>query len=106
MMTISKDKYNELKPFYDFQRQKEFNKDWCRAVVQKVCNLSDGIIGFDVDSAIELLWLHMKEEEYQMPPKNYVPDDPKWRIEGEDYEDWKKVRKNIMVMDQYIWRKK
>jgi hypothetical protein len=48
----------------------------------------------------------MKEEEYQMPPKNYVPDDPKWRIEGEDYEDWKKVRKNIMVMDQYIWRKK
>ena len=60
----------------------------------------------DEDSAIELLWLHMKEEEYQMPPKNYVPDDPKWRIEGEDYEDWKKVRKNIMVMDQYIWRKK
>ena len=106
MMTISKDKYSELKPFYDFQRQKEFNKDWCRAVVQKVCNLSDGIIGFDEDSAIELLWLHMKEEEYQMPPKNYVPDDPKWRIEGEDYEDWKKVRKNIMVMDQYIWRKK
>ena len=64
------------------------------------------IIGFDEDSATELLWLHMKEEEYQMPPKNYVPDDPKWRIEGEDYEDWKKVRKNIMVMDQYIWRKK
>ena len=63
MMTIPKDKYNELKPFYDFQRQKEFNKDWCRAVVQKVCNLSDGIIGYDEDSATELLWLHMKEEE-------------------------------------------
>ena len=106
MMTISREKYNELKPFYDFQRQKEFNKDWCRAVVQKVCRLSDGIVGFDEDGATELLWLHMKEEEYQMPPKNYVPDDPKWRIEGEDYEDWKKVRKNIMVMDQYIWRKK
>ena len=48
----------------------------------------------------------MKEEEYQIPPKNYVPDDPNWRIEGEDYEDWKKVRENIMVMNQYIWRKK
>ena len=48
----------------------------------------------------------MKEEEYQTPPKNYVPDDPNWRIEGEDYEDWKKVRTNIMVMNQYIWRKK
>ena len=106
MMTISREKYNELKPFYDFQRQKEFNKDWCRAVVQKVCRLSDGIVGFDEDGATELLWLHMKEEEYQKPPKNYVPDDPKWRIEGGDYEDWKKVRKNIMVMDQYIWRKK
>ena len=75
MMTIPKDKYNELKPFYDFQRQKEFNKDWCRAVVQKVCNLSDGIIGYDEDSATELLWLHMKEEEYRTPPKNYVPDE-------------------------------
>ena len=45
MMTIPRDKYNELKPFYDFQRQKEFNKDWCRAVVQKVSNLSDGFLG-------------------------------------------------------------
>ena len=48
----------------------------------------------------------MKEEEDQTPPKNYVPDNPDWRIEGEDYEDWKKVRENIMVMNQYIWRKK
>ena len=106
MMIIPRDKYNELKPFYDFQRQKEFNKDWCRAVVQKVCSLADGILGENEDSATELLWEHMKEEDYQTPPKNYVPDNPKWRIEGEDYEDWKKVRKNIMVMDQYIWRKK
>ncbi len=106
MMTISKDKYNELKPYYDFQRQKEFNKDWCRAVVQKVSSLSDGILGENEDSATELLWLHMKEEEYQTPPKNYVPDNPDWRIEGEDYEAWKKVRENIMVMNQYIWRKK
>ena len=104
-MTISKDKYSGLKPYYDFQRQKEFNKDWCRAVVQKVCNLSDGIIGYDEDSAIELLWAHLKEEDYQTPPKNYVPDNSKWRIEGEDYEDWKKVRKNIMILNQYIWRK-
>ena len=104
-MTISREKYNELKPFYDFQRQKEFNKDWCRAVVQKVCSLSDGIIGYDEDSATELLWAHLKEEDYQTPPSNYVPDDPDWRIEGEDYEAWKKVRKNIMILNQYIWRK-
>ena len=105
-MTIPRDKYNELKPFYDFQRQKEFNKDWCRAVVQKVCSLADGILGENEDSATELLWEHMKEEDYQTPPKNYVPDNPDWRIEGEDYEGWKKVRENIMVMNQYIWRKK
>ena len=106
MMTISKDKYDELKPYYDWQRTKQFNKDWCRAVVQKVFSLADSVIGEDENSATELLWVHMKEEEYQTPPKNYVPDDPKWRIEGEDYEDWKKVRQNIMVLDQYIWRKK
>ena len=104
-MTISREKYNELKPFYDFQRQKEFNKDWCRAVVQKVCSLSDGIIGYDEDSATELLWAHLKEEDYQTSPSNYVPDNPDWRIEGEDYEAWKKVRKNIMILNQYIWRK-
>ena len=103
MMTISKDKYNELKPYYDFQRQKEFNKDWCRAVVQKVSSLSDGILGENEDSATELLWLHMKEEEYQTPPKNYVPDNPDWRIEGEDYEAWCETRKNIQFNNQYVW---
>ena len=70
MMTIPRDKYDELKPFYDFQRQKEFNKDWCRAVVQKVCSLADGILGENEDSATELLWEHLKEEDYQTPPKN------------------------------------
>ena len=58
-MTIPRDKYYQLKPFYDFQRQKEFNKDWCRAVVQKVCSLADGILGENEDSATELLWEHM-----------------------------------------------
>ena len=104
MMTIPRDKYNELKPYYDFQRQKEFNKDWCRAVVKKVSDLSDGILGENEDSATELLWLHMKEEEYQTPPKNYVPDNPDWRIEGENYDNWKEIRKNIQIGGQFIWR--
>ena len=69
MMTISREKYNELKPFYDFQRQKEFNKDWCRAVVKRVSDLTDGFLGDDEDSATELLWENMKEEEYQTPLK-------------------------------------
>ena len=106
MMTIPKDKYNKLKPYYDFQRKKEFQKDWCYAVAKRVANVSDGILGHDIQSAADVLWLHMKEEEYQTPPSNYVPDNPDWRIEGEDYEAWKKVRRNIMVLNQYIWRKK
>ena len=55
---------------------------------------------------IDDMFYVMEEKDWQTVPKNYVPDNPDWRIEGEDYEDWKKVRQNIMIMNQYIWRKK
>ena len=46
----------------------------------------------------------LEEENYQTPPSNYVPDNPKWRIEDEDYDDWCKVRKNIQYNGVNLWK--
>ena len=45
----------------------------------------------------------MEEKDWQTVPKNYVPDNPDWRIEGEDYEKWCETRKNIQFNNQYVW---
>tara|TARA_R100000008_G_scaffold85400_1_gene75224 strand:- start:301 stop:621 length:321 start_codon:yes stop_codon:yes gene_type:complete len=104
MMTIPKNKYNELKPYYDFQRKKEFNKDWCSAIIKRVFTLSGGVIGADEKGLAEEIYANLKEEDYQTPPINYVPDNPDWRIEGENYDNWKEIRKNIQIGGQFIWR--
>ena len=52
-MMISKNKYKELKPFYDYQRQKQYQKDWLRGIFNKVQKVASdtggGFIQYDDD---------------------------------------------------------
>jgi hypothetical protein len=106
---IPKIKYEDLKAYYDFQRVKEYQKELLRAIVEKVGHAASSaggtFIGGNVDSIVNEMLVHHTEDAYFKPPINYVPADVKWRIEGEDYEDWKRVKKNIQIMNQYVWRK-
>jgi len=107
-MMISKNKYKELKPFYDYQRQKQYQKDWLRGIFNKVQKVASdtggGFIQYDDDKIIiDDMFYVMEEKDWQTVPKNYVPDNPDWRIEGEDYEKWCETRKNIQFNNQYVW---
>ncbi len=84
-MAISEKSYNELKEYWDFQRIKEYN--W-----EKICEIVDEIedkFAFTHGkSGLELkenLWNKIHQDEYEMPPKGWVPKDTKWRLwyEGE-----------------------
>ena len=75
-MPIPKNKYIELKAFFDFQRKKEFNKEILKAAVEHIALYPDALF--------EELWTKMTEEDMRSVPPNWVPQDDKLKIEGEE----------------------
>ena len=75
-MPIPKKQYKELKAYYDFQRKVSYNKEKLRAAVEVMLEQPDVL--FDD------IWSKMKEEEMIEAPKDWVPQDDKLKIEGEE----------------------
>ena len=76
MMVISKEEYNRLKPYWDFQRKKEYNKEQLKYVCSHVASV-------DSNTFFEQMWVMFEEKDYQDPPLSWIPKDEKFRIEGE-----------------------
>ena len=85
-MMISKEQYKELKPYYDYQRLKEYNKEKLK---EKLFHLvkqfgDDDEDEFNIDAIFEQMWATMKDEDYDRPiPWSWVPKDPKWKLWNE-----------------------
>tara|TARA_X000000368_G_scaffold362512_1_gene307227 strand:+ start:274 stop:507 length:234 start_codon:yes stop_codon:yes gene_type:complete len=75
-MMILKEEYEKLKPYYDFQRKKEYNREQLMFACSHVA-------GEDTSSFFELMWSQFDEKDYQEPPSHWVPKNPQWQIEGE-----------------------
>ena len=75
-MPIPKQKYKELKAYYDFQRKVSYNKEKLRAAV--------GVMLEQPDLLFDDIWSKMKEDEMKESPKDWIPKDDKLKIEGEE----------------------
>ena len=75
-MPISKEKYLELKPMYDFQRKKQYNKETLQKAIE--------IVFEDPEVLIEEIWSKMQEQDMVEVPKDWVPKDDSLKIEGEE----------------------
>ena len=83
-MAISKQSYEELKEYWDYQRKIAYNKE-C------VFNMADNFEGrvyndfgmIHIDEMKNLLWTRVEPHLYEEPKKGYVPADPKYRFEWE-----------------------
>ena len=75
-MPIPRQKYEELKAMYDFQRKISYNKEKLKKAID---------IMFDHPEVMfEDLWSKMKEDEMVDVPSDWVPKDDKLKIEGEE----------------------
>jgi rRNA processing protein Gar1 len=85
-MPINKKDYEDLKPYYDYQRKVAYNKE---QVMNMAMNFEGRI--YDQFGPVSLpefkvhLWDKIRPEEYEDPPKDWVPKDESLRIEGEVY---------------------
>ena len=75
---ISLDEYENLKEYYDFQRKKEYNREQLQDAMKHI-EEKLGIMALSFDE----IWSRLDEKDYQQTPNNWVPRDPKWRIQGE-----------------------
>ena len=75
---IEKKDYERLKEYYDFQRKKEYNREQLEDAIEEVAKRTGlTVLSFDE------MWSRLEEKDYQEAPNNWVPRDPKWRIQGE-----------------------
>ena len=75
---ISSEEYKNLKEYYDFQRKKEYNREQLEDAIEEVAKRTGlTVLSFDE------MWSRLEEKDYQEAPNNWVPRDPKWRIQGE-----------------------
>ena len=75
-MPISKEKYLELKPMYDFQRKKQYNKEKLQKAIE--------IVFENPEVLIEEIWSKMQEQDMVEVPKDWVTKDDSLKIEGEE----------------------
>ena len=75
-MPISKEKYLELKPMYDFQRKKQYNKEKLQKAIE--------IVFENPEVLMEEIWSKMQEQDMVEVPKDWVPKDDSLKIEGEE----------------------
>ena len=75
-MPISKEKYLELKPMYDFQRKKQYNKEKLQKAIE--------IVFENPEVLMEEIWSKMQEQDMVEVPNDWVPKDENLKIEGEE----------------------
>ena len=75
-MPISKEKYLELKPMYDFQRKKQYNKEKLQKAIEVVFE--------NPEVLMEEIWGKMQEQDMVEVPNDWVPKDENLKIEGEE----------------------
>ena len=75
-MSISKEKYLELKPMYDFQRKKQYNKEKLQKAIEVVFE--------NPEVLMEEIWSKMQEQDMVEAPNDWVPKDDSLKIEGEE----------------------
>ena len=92
MMAIQPKEYNDLKEYYDYQRKIAYNKEQIYAMAERFEGRTYNDFGpVHIDEVKSMLWNRIKPEEYEEPPEDWVPTDPKLRLWHEDKLDIKQL---------------
>ncbi len=83
-MTITKKSYEDLGPYWDFQRKKEYNKERLRHLTEEMTGKIYNQFGMmSAEELFDSLWVKLPEEAYEEPQVGWVPEDTTYRFEWE-----------------------
>ena len=102
MMAIPQKEYKNQKEYWDYQRKVQYNKEQIFAMADRFEGRVYNDFGMvHIDDMKNHLWNRIEPSEYEDPPKDWIPKDEKYRIEGEDVSTGRKVvlRANLKKLD-------
>ena len=81
-MTISESSYKDLKEYWDYQRKIEYNKELLKNSLKQ---MDIGPLGpkMDIDDMFDSIWVKVDEDDYENPPKNWIPKNDKLKFDWE-----------------------
>ena len=81
---ITKESYEDLKEYWDYQRKVEYNREVVFAMADQFENRVYNDFGpMSLNEMKDLLWARVKSEDYEEPKVGWVPEDPNLRFEWE-----------------------
>jgi len=91
---ISFKSYQELQPYWDYQRKLEYNKEQLSDYVDKIMHdaqefneeyVTDSLeeIHIDRDDLFVQLWNQINTSDMMDPPTSWIPKNPQYQVEGE-----------------------
>jgi len=92
---ITKEQYESLKEYYDYQRKVAYNKEIVFNMAEKFEGRVYNDFGMvNMKDMKELLWVRVKPEDYEEPRAGWVPQDESLRFEGEGQAKMPKTKWN------------
>jgi hypothetical protein len=81
---ITKESYEDLKEYWDYQRKVEYNREVVFAMADHFENRVYNDFGpMSLNEMKDLLWARVKSEDYEEPKVGWVPEDFNLRFEWE-----------------------
>jgi len=86
MMAIQQKEYVSQQEYWDYQRKVQYNKEQIYTIANKFQGRTYNDFGpVHIDEVKRMLWDKLTPEEYEDPPQDWVPEDPKYRLWNEDH---------------------
>jgi len=82
IIMIGREEYIDQKPYWDYQRKIEFNKEQLKWNVDRIHENLD-FIEVDAEDIFTEMWNRLPMEEYEDPPRNWIPENEKYQIVDE-----------------------
>jgi len=86
IMSISQESYLDLKEYWDYQRKVEYNREQMKKMADQFeSRIYNDFGAVNIEQFKEKLWSRIEPEEYEDPPKGWVPEDENYRLWNEEY---------------------
>lgn len=77
---ISKSSYVEMKEYWDYQRKIEYNRE---QLLDQLQDVHDDLDSDTIDRMFDDIWNYQDPEDYDDPPRGWIPKNKQFQIEGE-----------------------
>jgi len=83
-MPITSAQYKDMKEYWDYQRKVQYNREVIYNIADQMKNKAYNEFGpMSIEEVKKHLWDRVETDDYEDPPKGWIPEDDKLRFDWE-----------------------